>query len=194
MDFASATGSVFAAFGLSGAAGLNAYIPLFAMGLLDRAGVLDLSGPYDKLGATPVLIVLGVLFAADFVGDKVPAVDHVLHAAGTVVHPAAGAIAFAGQTGVAGDMPPWLALLLGAVVAGSFHGTRATIRPVSTAGTGGLGNPVLSLLEDGVSAALTGMAFLLPLLAFLFVAGVLIALVISWRTVRDRWRRRRPAT
>lgn len=194
MDFASATGSVFAAFGLSGAAGLNAYIPLFAMGLLDRAGVLDLGAPYDKLSTTPVLIVLGLLFAADFVGDKVPAVDHLLHGAGAVIAPVAGAIAFAGQAGVAGDLPPWLALLLGAVVAGTFHGTRATVRPVSTAGTGGAGNPVLSFLEDVVSAALTAIAFLLPVIAFLAVIGFFIAIALSWRTIRDRRRARRPAT
>ena len=51
---------------------------------------------YDVLATTPGLIVLGVLFVLDFVGDKVPAIDRLLHAVGSVVHPASGAIVFAG--------------------------------------------------------------------------------------------------
>ena len=85
------------AFSLSGAAGLNAWIPLLTAGLLDRAGQLQLAEPYDALATTPGLIVLGVFFVLDFFGDKVPAVDHVLHAIGSVVHPASGAILFAGE-------------------------------------------------------------------------------------------------
>ena len=65
-------------------------------GLLDRAGQLQLAAPYDALATTPGLIVLGVCFVLDFVGDKVPAVDSLLHAVGSVVHPASGAILFAG--------------------------------------------------------------------------------------------------
>ena len=75
IDVATAAGSLLAAFGLSGAAGLNAWIPLLVAGLLDRAGQLELADRYDALATTPGLIVLGALFVLDFVGDKVPAID-----------------------------------------------------------------------------------------------------------------------
>ena len=53
LDVATAAGSVLAAFGLAGAAGLNAWIPLLAAGLLDRAGQLQLAEPYDAIATTP---------------------------------------------------------------------------------------------------------------------------------------------
>ena len=102
------------AFSLSGAAGLNAWIPLLAAGLLDRAGQLQLASPYDALATTPGLIVVGVLFVLDFVGDKVPAVDSVLHAVGSVVHPASGAILFAGSAETPTDIPSIVLFALGA--------------------------------------------------------------------------------
>src|SRR5262249_48648998 len=137
IDVATAAGSLLAAFGLSGAAGLNAWIPLLAAGLLDRAGQLQLADPYDVIATTPGLIVIGTFFVLDFVGDKVPAIDSLLHAVGTVVHPASGAIVFAGPTEAPTDLPSIVLFALGASVAGSLHATRATVRPASTALTGG---------------------------------------------------------
>jgi len=92
MDPTTAIGSVLASFGLAGAAGLNAWLPLFASALLDRLGVVDLGAPFDQLSTTTGLVVLGTLLVLDFVGDKVPALDHALHAAGTVIAPASGAL------------------------------------------------------------------------------------------------------
>ena len=77
-----------------------------------------------------------MLTAADFVGDKVPAVDHVLHAVGTVIAPVSGAVMFTGQTGVDTDVPTLAAAVLGAGTGESVHAGRAAVRPLSTATTG----------------------------------------------------------
>ena len=190
LDVATAAGSVLAAFGLSGAAGLNAWIPLLVAGLLDRAGQLELAEGYDAIATTPGLIVLGVLFVLDFVGDKVPAIDHLLHAVGTVVHPAAGAIVFAGPTEMPTDIPSVVLFALGASVAGSLHATRATIRPASTTLTAGAGNPLLSLGEDIGSAVLSVVAVLAPLLGVLLLIVVAVVAVLWWRRIRRARRRR----
>jgi hypothetical protein len=190
MDPATAVGSILAAFGLSGAAGLNAFVPLLATALLNRLDVIELAAPYDTLSSTTGLVVLGVLTVADLVGDKIPGVDHVLHVAGTVVAPAAGAVLFAGQSGAESDLPAVVAIVLGALTAGTLHAGRASLRPVSTAGTGGIGNPVLSTVEDVASAGLTAFALVVPLLAVLALAGLLVAVWLAWRRVRAR---RRPA-
>jgi hypothetical protein len=47
--------------GLAVAAGLNAYIPLMVAGLLVRFEVISFGDPYDILGSTPALIIIGVL-------------------------------------------------------------------------------------------------------------------------------------
>lgn len=186
MGLETAIGSVLAAFGLSGAAGLNAWLPLFASALLARFDVVELAAPFDRLSSTSGLVVLAVLTTADFVGDKIPLVDHVLHVVGTAVAPASGAILFTGQTGLETDLPTLAAVLLGAVTAGSVHAGRAAVRPVATATTGGVGNPVLSLGEDLGSLALVAAAFVLPLLAVVLV----LVLAVSFVSLRRRLRRR----
>ncbi len=169
-----AIGSVLAAFGLSGAAGLNAWLPLFASALLDRLDVVELAAPFDELSSTTGLVVLAVLTLADFVGDKIPLVDHVLHAVGTVIAPASGAVLFTGQTGLETDLPTLVAVVLGAATAGSIHAGRSAVRPVSTATTGGVGNPILSLGEDLGSLTLVVLSFVLPLLALLLVVWLFV--------------------
>lgn len=178
--------SLCTAFGLSAAAGLNAWLPLFGAALAQRLDLVDLAQPFDDLSGTGALVVLGVLTVADFVGDKVPAVDHVFHAAGSVIAPASGAALFTGQTGADADLPTLAAILLGGSVAASIHAGRATIRPISTVGTGGVGNPVLSIIEDIVSAALTLAAFIVPVLAALGVIAVVVLIVVLWRRRRRR--------
>jgi hypothetical protein len=176
--------SLCAAFGLSAAAGLNAWLPLFAGALAQRLDLVDLAQPFDDLSGTGALAVLGVLTIADFVGDKIPAVDHVLHTFGAVVAPASGAVLFTGQTGTETDLPTVAAILLGAVTAESIHAGRATIRPVSTATTAGLGNPVLSVLEDLGALGLTLAAFIVPVLAAVAAIGLVALIVVVWRRRR----------
>ena len=178
--------SICAAFGLSAAAGLNAWLPLFAAALLNRLDVVELAQPFDDLTGTGALTVLGALTAADFVGDKVPAVDHVLHAVGTVVAPVSGAVLFTGQSEMEGDFSTLAAALLGGGTAEAVHVGRSIVRPLSTATTGGLANPVLSLLEDAGSLTLTIFAFALPVLAFLLVLVLATAIIVGWTRVRRR--------
>ena len=85
------------AIGLGSASGLNAWIPLLGLGIAQRVGAVTLTEPFDRLGSNAALIVLGLVFLIDLVGDKIAVVDHVLHAAGTVVAPASGAVVFAAQ-------------------------------------------------------------------------------------------------
>lgn len=171
----------FTALGLATAAGLNAWIPLLATGLLARyTDVIDLDGTWASLEDTAVLIALGAVAAVDFVGDKVPGVDHVLHAAGTVIAPATGVVAALASSSAL-DVSPAVMTIIGLVAAESSHGTRMAIRPFSTATTGGAGNPVVSLIEDVASFGLSFVAILLPVLALLIVIALFVA---AWRVIR----------
>lgn len=179
---------LFSALGLSTAAGLNAYIPLLVVGLLDRyTNLIDLAAPYDWLSNPWVLLVIAVIALVDFVGDKVPVVDHVLHLVGLVIAPVAGAITALAASG--GGVNPTLVAICGVVVALGVHGARATARPLATATTAGFANPVLSAAEDGTSLVLAVLAVALPLVALLVVVLLAIgAFMLLRRVTRGRQR------
>jgi hypothetical protein len=171
----------FTALGLSTAAGLNAYIPLLTVGLLNRyTDLVDLPAPWDKIGDPLVLGIVGVVGLADFIGDKVPIVDHVLHVIGTVVAPVVGGVlAFASAT--AFDVSPGLTVPLGVAAALATQVGRTAARPVSTVTTGGGANPLVSFAEDGVSGALSITALVWPVVTAVLAMVVLVGVFLLWR-------------
>jgi hypothetical protein len=176
--------NVFTAFGLSTAAGLNAYLPLLIVALLARyTDLITLKEPWNVLESPWIIGLLVVLLVIEVLADKVAGIDHINDAIQTFIRPAAGAVLFAANGNVISDLHPVLALGLGVLAAGSVHAVKATARPAITVTTAGLGNPVVSVLEDIISAALTIMAILVPLLTVLVI--VLMAILFV------RWRRKR---
>jgi hypothetical protein len=56
--------------------------------------------------------------------------------------------------------------------------------------TGGVGNPILSLGEDGLSATLSFTAIIVPLVALVLCVAVVVLLVWAVRAARRRRRAR----
>jgi hypothetical protein len=166
------------AFGLSTAAGLNAYIPLLIVGVLGRLEVLQLSEPYDVLTSWPAIAILAVLLLIEIAADKIPGVDHVNDVVQTIVRPAAGAVLFAANSGVISGMDSTLALAVGLLAALGTHGAKVTARPLVNVSTAGVGAPIVSLLEDLVALLGSILAVFFPVLFVLFVI-VLVFLVIQ---------------
>lgn len=198
MDFLTGTG-------LAASAGLNAYIPLLALGLLDRhTGLVNLGPGFNWLSNGWVLIILTVLLALELVADKIPAVDTINDMVQTLVRPTSGGIVFGSSaasqfagvtiggtetvTDPAGfvESGSWVPIVLGIVIALVFHLIKSLTRPVVNTVSAGVGAPVVSTAEDITAILLTVAAILLPalVLVLLLVAGVVI-----WRftaTLRRR--------
>lgn len=187
--------------GLASASGLNAYVPLLALGLLGRfTDIVTLPAGWTWLENPWLLGVLGVLCLVDVVADKIPAVDSVNDVVQTLVRPASGGIVFASGVGsetVAVDDPGslfadgrWVPIVIGVLVALAVHLTKAGVRPVANAATAGVSAPVLSTAEDVTSIGLVLAAILVPVLVLLPLAGVVVAAVVLLRR-RRRVRARR---
>jgi len=163
--------------GLAAATGLRTFLPLLMLSLVARLGWfgVDLNPQFAWLGSTGAMVALGVATVAEVIADKVPVVDHALSAMGTFTRPLAGALA-AGA--VFGHADPGMAAIAGLVIgvptAFAFHAAQSSTRLVSTATTAGLGNPVLSVLEDVGSAVIAGLAFVAPLIGAVIVSLILI--------------------
>jgi hypothetical protein len=187
MEIISALSGIGAAFGLSGSAGLNAYIPLLLVALAGRFPVdnplIELSQPYDVLTSGWAIGILAVLLLIEMIVDKVPAVDTVNDVIQTFIRPTAGAVLFAANADVITDISPVITIIAGLLLAGSVHATKGVIRPVVTATTAGTGNWFVSILEDIVAFFVSVLAILLPILALL--------LTVFFLFVGFTWLRRR---
>jgi Domain of unknown function (DUF4126) len=172
---------IITAFGLSGSAGLNAYIPLLLVAVLGRFEVIKLSSPFDILTSWPAIIAIGVLLVIELVVDKVPGADHVNDVVQTFVRPAAGAVLFAANTGVITSIDPTVALIIGLVLAMGVHGAKVATRPVVNATTMGVGAPFISLAEDAVSAIGSLLAIFFPVVFLFFVAALTF---VIWRVIK----------
>ena len=174
-----------AAFGLAGATGLNATLPLVIVSLLARLGLIHLSSPFDALETDVAFYGLLVLAVIEFAVDKIPALDSVGHAVMLPVSAAAGAILFASQTGAVDGMHPGIAVLVsvlaGGGVAATVHTVRATVRPVVNLGLMG---PPLSLVEDTASAILALCAALVPILVPFLLVLLVVAGLLLWQRRR----------
>lgn len=178
--------------GLAGSAGLNAYIPLLAISLLGRFGVIHLQGPFQVLTHPAVIVVTALLLLVELLVDKIPAVDHVNDVIQTFIRPAAGALVFAAGSRAIGDVPPVALLAAGLVTAFSVHATKAVARPVVHTATLGTGGPVVSLAEDVAAVIGSLLAVFAPVLAVVFFTLLAFAaykaLVRIRRTVlRESW-------
>src|SRR5918992_3349956 len=184
------------------ASGVNAYLTVVLMSLLGRAGVGDVP---EELQTDGVLIAASILYAIEFVVDKVPLLDSAWDLVHTVVRPAiASAVgvelgADAGAVGVeevfAGGGAGAMALASHAVKAGIRLAVNTSPEPAS--------NIIVSLLEDGLVAGVTILALEHPVPAaviavILLVIGIALAIFLAKRIrraaryLRERWAGRGP--
>jgi Domain of unknown function (DUF4126) len=177
------------AIGLAACAGLRAWLPLLLTGGMVRSGMIEVGDSFSFIATNRALILFGVASVIEIVADKVPALDHALDTIGTVLRPVAATVLAASVFGSFTD--PLAAVALGAAVGAPTalvpHAGKSVLRAASSAFTGGLANPVISVLEDLIALALFVLAVLVPLLA-----GTLV-LVVAWLIARRLHRRFRSA-
>lgn len=171
--------------GLAAPAGLNAYIPLLALALADRAtSRVTLHAPYDVLSSNLGIAILIILLTIEITVDKIPGVDHINDLMQSAVRPAAGAIAAVAATGGVVMINPAIMVLVGVVLAGSVNAVKVTTRPAVTLGTAGIFNPVVSLVEDAVAVMASLVAIFLPFLVIPFLALFAVSSILLLRRVR----------
>lgn len=176
-------------FALAATVGLRAFLPLLAAGLAARFGYVDLGHSFEWMSKTPALVVFGSAMVFEVLADKVPGLDHALHAVETLVKPVAGTLVAASLfTNLDPTMAVVLGLIGGGTIAGLVHVAKGTTRVASTAMTGGLANPVLSIFDDVLAIGGIILAVLAPIIA------ALIVLVLLVGGIRLLLKRRRRAT
>ena len=179
------------AFSSGWASGVNAYLVVLVLGVSDR--LHDLAQVPDVLARWDVLAAAGLLYAMEFVADKIPYVDSTWDAVSTAIRPTVGAVIgvlLAGDASsldqaVTGVVGGGTALLSHLVKAGGRLAINTSPEPVTNIGA--------SLAEDVAVLGVVAFAIEQPRAAAA-VAGVLLVvglvlLVVVGRAVRRGWRR-----
>jgi hypothetical protein len=169
-------------YALSGAAGLRAPLTLLALSIAVHTGHLHPGPALAWVGSGWVMGLAALASLIDFAADKIPGVDHAMHAVHTVLAPIIGALAALGGQQGADQSAATVIALLGAGNALLVHGARSSARVASTVTTAGMGSPVLSFFEGGLATVLIVLAFVAPVAAVLLLVlvTVLIARWVRW--------------
>jgi hypothetical protein len=170
---------------LAACAGLRAWLPLLAVGLSVRLGVLPLGDSFLFLGSNTALTVFLIATIIEVLADKVPVVDHALDALSTFLKPVAGMLLAASVLWTVDD--PIVAMALGVMVGAPVslvpHATKATVRGVLSPITAGLAAPILSILEDVIAFGLVALAILAPLVV---ASGFVLFALVTGKFLRKR--------
>ena len=170
------------AYALTTTAGLRGFLTLFAASVAAHYHVIHPSPTFVWLGADGTVLVLGVFALLEMVADKVPAVDHALHAISFAVRPVAAAILVGGtvNTSSPGELVGLMAA--GALNALVVHTSSATARAASSMTTFGLANPAISIVEDVLAIGSLIVTFAFPIIAAILAVLVVITLIaLGWR-------------
>jgi hypothetical protein len=180
--------------GFSFAAGINLYATVAILGLASRYGWVALPEQYRVFDNDYVIGAAIVLYAIEFVADKIPWVDSLWDALHTVIRPVGGALIAITTLGDASPTVETMVGLLGGTLAAGTHFTKAGTRAVANASPEPFSNWILSLSEDVFVVSLGFIALKYPLAAAVIVIiGVVLMLIFAtWivRAVKRRWRQR----
>lgn len=183
-----APGQFALAYALTTTAGLRGFLTLFAASAAAHYGWIHPAANFAWLGASSTLVILGIFSLLEFGADKVPAIDHALHAVSFALRPLAAAILVGGTVHTENIAALYGLMGLGALNALVVHSSSASARAASTVTTLGAANPFISLGEDVLAVGGIVLAFLHPLLAaavaLLFVITLLF--IARWFIMRAR--------
>ena len=165
--------------GLAAACGFRVFIPPLMMGVGSRLDLYKLEGSFVWVDDTWAIAIFAVATLLEIGGYFIPWIDNLLD---TVATPAAiiGGI-FVTSASLEGELDPsaqWtLSVIAGGSVSGVIQlGTVAT-RAISTGTTGGLANPIISLLE--------AVASILCILISLFLVAIIpiVIIFLIWKSI-----------
>ncbi|TVS13662.1 MAG: DUF4126 domain-containing protein [Wenzhouxiangella sp.] len=180
--------ALLAGISLSAASGLRVFIPILALGLAGRYELLPIGEQFMWMTSDPVLLVVGLAALMEAGSYYVPLVDNLLDLVATPAALAGGTVIVASLLPEMNTAAQWgTAAVLGGGSAGIVQGSTVMARALSTASTGGLGNPILSTGETGGSLVAVALAIMLPVIFGVVVIAALVGLLI-WviRAIRSR--------
>ena len=144
------------------------------MSIASLSGHLTLTPAFEWIGTYPAMGAFLIATCVEIAAYYIPWLDNALDAIEIPAAVIAGTIVTASCVSGMSPFLRWtLALIAGGGVAGIFEWGTTQIRALSTATTGGVGNPIVSTGEAGASVALSILAIAIPIVVGIVVLGIL---------------------
>ena len=169
--------------GFSLAAGVNLYATVAILGLASRYEWVQLPEQFKVFDNPWVIGAAGVLYAIEFVADKIPWVDSIWDSVHTFIRPVGGAVIAVATLGDHSPAMQGAIALLGGAVAASAHVTKASTRVAANASPEPFSNWILSFLGDGFVIGLAAITLKYPLIALGVSVAILILIVLVIRSI-----------
>jgi hypothetical protein len=174
--------------GAAWAAGINLYAAIATLGILGATGNMTLPADLQVLANPLVIGAACLMYAVEFVADKMPGVDTGWDTIHTFIRIPAGALLAAGAVGDVDPAVSLAAALLGGTLAAGTHGVKAGSRLLINSSPEPFTNWTASIVEDivvigGIWAAVNHPWLFLVLLA-LFVLLMVWLLPKLWRGIK----------
>ena len=172
--------------GLAASVGFRVFLPLFALSLASYFDIWQLNESWQWIGSTAALITLGVATLVEVFAYFIPFIDNLLD---SIALPLAALAGTAVMLSTVADLSPvvtWsLAIITGGGTAAAVAGTSSATRLTSTATTGGVANPLVSIVETGTSIVMSIVSIFLPILAAVLVIGIFFVIFKLYRKFKS---------
>ncbi len=170
---------------LAAACGMRVFVPLLALSLGVKTGLVSPGEQLAWVGNTPVVAGLAAAAGLEALGYLIPWVDHALDVIATPLAAVAGTLVVAAPLLGAEHVHPMLgwagAALGGGGLATLTQGATLLTRAASTTTTLGVANPVVSAAETTGAITLSVSAVLVPVAGLLMVG---VAGYLAWRWIK----------
>jgi hypothetical protein len=153
--------------------GINLYGVVALLNIYGRLGFGEVP---EVLQRTDVLVIALILYALEFVADKVPYLDNIWDVVHTAIRPLGAAVLGWIMVGDASALNQFVATIGAGGLALVSHATKATTRVAVNTSPEPVSNSVVSLAEDGLVAFVVFLAVEYPIAA---IAVVIVLLVIG---------------
>ena len=180
--------------GFSLTSGVNLYATVAILGLATRYQLVDLPPQYHVFASDWVIGLSLLLYAVEFIADKIPWVDSMWDSVHTFIRPIGGALVAVATLGEASPTLEVIVGLLGGTIAAGSHFTKASTRVAANASPEPFSNWALSFFEDAFVLGLGVLALMFPIAAFVITVAIVVAIVFAFRWIVRKLRNvgRRP--
>lgn len=182
------------ALGLSLTAGVNLYATIAILGLAARYDWVAMPAQYEVFASDWVIALALLLYAVEFVADKIPWFDSLWDGMHTFIRPIGGALIAVVALGSPSPGLDVLGALAGGAIAAGGHLAKASTRVAVNASPEPVSNWILSIAEDGFVVGLAVFALTHPMAALIVTLLLLVVIAVTLRWMLRRLRRlARPA-